>query len=113
MNRIITPLILAALVATGGPAFAAPAGTQRPRISMPAARARALALVPHGRIRSGELETEHGQLIYSFDIQVPGRPGIEEVQVSALDGRIVSRTHETPAAERREARTEASEHRPH
>jgi hypothetical protein len=113
MTRILTPLILAALVAAGGPAFAAPAKAQRPRISMPAARARALALVPHGRIRSGELETEHGQLIYSFDIQVPGRPGIEEVQISALDGRVVSRTHETPAAERREARTEASEHRPH
>jgi hypothetical protein len=30
------------------------------------------------------LEREHGKLIYSFDIRVPGKPGIEEVQVSAI-----------------------------
>lgn len=113
MNRIFHPLAVAALLAAGGPAVAAPAGPQHPRISMQTARARALALVPHGRIRSGELETEHGRLIYSFDIQVPRRPGIEEVQISAVTGRLVSRTHETPAAERREARTEAGEHAPH
>jgi hypothetical protein len=80
-------------------AGAAPAAPVPPRVSMQAARARALAIVPHGR------------LIYSFDIRVPGRPGIEEVQISAIDGRLVSRTHETPAAERREARAEAPGHR--
>ena len=91
----------------------APARTEPARISMQSARARALALVPRGQIRSGELEREHGQLIYSFDIQVPGRPGIEEVQISAVDGRVVSRRHESPVAERREQRTEVREHRPH
>ena len=91
----------------------AAARTEPARISMQSARARALALVPRGRIRSGELEREHGQLIYSFDIEVPGRTGIEEVQISAVNGRLVSRTHENPAAERREQRTEAREHRPH
>lgn len=113
MIRTLYPVAVAAMIATLGPAYAAPAGQQHPRISMRTARAHALALVPHGRIRSGELETEHGQLIYSFDIQVPRRSGIEEIQISALTGRLVSRTHETPAAERREARTEATEHRPH
>jgi hypothetical protein len=88
------------------------AQTQHPRISMQAARAHALAAVPNGRIRSGELETEHGQLIYSFDIQVPRRSGIEEVQISAVTGRLVSRTHESPAAERRERRAESTEHNP-
>lgn len=89
------------------------ARTEHATISMQTARARALALVPHGRIRSGELEREHGQLIYSFDIQVPGRTGIEEVQISAVNGRLVSRSHENPAAERHEQRTEAQEHHPH
>jgi uncharacterized membrane protein YkoI len=74
---------------------------------MQAARASALALVPHGVVRSAELEREHGTLIYSFDISVPRRSGIEEIQISALTGRLVSRSHESPAAERREARAEA------
>ena len=65
----------------------------------------------HGRIRSAELEREHGRLIYSFDIAVPGRPGVEEVQISALTGRLISRRHESPAAERREAHREARERR--
>lgn len=112
MIRTLSPLALAALVVALVPAEAAPAGAQQARIPMRTARARALALVPHGIVRSAELETEHGQLIYSFDIQVPRRPGIEEIQISATTGRLVARTHETPAAERREARTEATEHRP-
>lgn len=102
MTQLFTILAGAAILAGATPTMA-----QHPRISMHDARARALALVPHGTIRAGELEREHGTLIYSFDIAVPGRPGIEEVQISALDGRVVSRTHESPAAERREARQEA------
>lgn len=87
------------------------ADARHPPISMQTARARALAVVPHGRIRSAELERENGRLIYSFDIRVPRRSGVEEVQISALTGRLISRTHESPAAERREARTEARERR--
>ncbi|MEA3061141.1 MAG: hypothetical protein QOJ94_922 [Sphingomonadales bacterium] len=84
----------------------APAKGPRPQISMAAARAKALAYVPQGRIRSAELETEKGRLLYSFDIQVPGRQGVEEIQISAIDGKLISREHETPAAESREARSE-------
>jgi hypothetical protein len=90
----------------------ASAQAEHPRISMQAARGRAMAIVPHGRITSAELEREHGQLIYSFDIRVPHRTGVEEIQISAIDGRLVSRTHEDPVAERREMRTEAREHSP-
>ena len=75
------------------------------------ARATALAAVPHGRVRSSELEREHGRLIWSFDIAVPGRGGVEEVHVNAADGRIVAHEHESRAAERREARQEAAGHR--
>ncbi|MBV9901120.1 MAG: PepSY domain-containing protein [Alphaproteobacteria bacterium] len=98
--------IAIALLATG-----APAKTPQPRISMQAARAKALAYVPKGQIRSGELETERGRLIYSFDIQVPGRSGVEEVQISALDGSLISRKHESAAAESREAKSEPTEHK--
>ena len=80
------------------------------RVTEAQARRTALAAVPHGRIRSAELEREHGRLIYSFDIAVPGRRGIEEVNVNAIDGRIVAHEHEGPAAERAEARAERHEH---
>ena len=43
-----------------------------------------------------ELEAEHGCLIYSFDIQVTGKSGTEEVAVDAGNGKILSHTHETP-----------------
>jgi hypothetical protein len=101
--KIPTPFFAAIVLAI----ISAPAAGQRPRISMQVARAHALALVPHGTVRSAELEREHGTLIYSFDIQAPGRAGIEEVQISALTGRLVSRSHESPAAEHREAQAEA------
>ncbi|HET7816782.1 MAG TPA: PepSY domain-containing protein [Sphingomicrobium sp.] len=85
----------------------------QPHISMQDARSRALALVPGGRAQSGELETENGKLIYSFDIQAPKKTGIEEIQISALTGAVVSRKHETLSTEKSEARSEALEHRTH
>jgi uncharacterized membrane protein YkoI len=41
-----------------------------------------------------ELEQEHGSLVWSFDLAVPGKPGIEEVNVDAVTGKIVSVEHE-------------------
>ena len=104
-------LFAAAIAAATSPPLLA-AG-QHPRISMHTARSRALALVPGGRIRSAELEREHGRLIYSFDIATPRGAGVEEIQISAITGRLVSRTHEKPAAERREAIQERRETRHH
>jgi Predicted membrane protein len=43
----------------------------------------ALSKVPDGRVSSGELEREHGTLIWSFDIAKPGTRNINEVQVDA------------------------------
>jgi hypothetical protein len=76
------------------------------RVSEAQARRTALGQVRHGHIRSAELEREGGRLIYSFDIAVPGRSGIEEVNVDAVTGRVVAHEHEGPAAERAEARAE-------
>jgi len=80
---------------------------RKARIPEVDARRTALAAVPHSRVKSGELEREHGHLIYSYDLTVPGRSGIEEVAVDAISGKILSREHEGPKQERAEARAEA------
>ncbi len=73
------------------------------------ARATALKQVPNGSVKKYELEREHGTLIYSYDISVPGKTGIEEIAVSAIDGSVVAREHETPKMEKKEAAQEAKE----
>jgi uncharacterized membrane protein YkoI len=69
----------------------------------------ALAQVPGGKIRSSELEREKGKLIYSFDIKVAGKSGIEEVNVDAMTGSVVAHEHESPKAEKKEAALESKE----
>ena len=72
-----------------------------PRIGADQARATALQAVP-GTIKKSDLETEHGRLVYSFEIAPSGErgsssryeplksSGIVEVNVSAMDGAIVN-----------------------
>ena len=79
------------------------------KVSEATARTTALAQVPNGSVKSSEIERENGKLIYSFDITVPGKTGIEEVNVNALDGSVVGREHETAKTEKKEAVTEAKE----
>ena len=62
----------------------------------------ALAKVPGGTIKEGELEKEKGKLIWSFDISIPGSSDIKEVQVDAKTGEVVSVETETAAAEAKE-----------
>lgn len=64
------------------------------------------ARVPKGRIQAVELENEDGRLIYSYEIKVPGRTGIEEVNVNAKTGAVVNTEHETPATEKQEGKQE-------
>jgi len=73
------------------------------------ARATALKEVPNGSVKSEELEREHGKLIYSYDITVPGKSGIQEVNVNAIDGTVVAKEHETAKSEKKEAKAEAKE----
>jgi uncharacterized membrane protein YkoI len=68
-----------------------------PRVSKEAATRTALAAVPGGKIDTAELENEHHRLVWSFDIKVPGKSGVEEVQVSAVTGKVVAHEHESPA----------------
>jgi uncharacterized membrane protein YkoI len=79
------------------------------KITEATARATALKEIPNGTVKSNELEREHGKLIYSYDITVPGKTGIDEVNVNAIDGTIVAKQHETPKSEKKEAVKEAKE----
>jgi uncharacterized membrane protein YkoI len=79
------------------------------KISEETARATALKEVPNGTVKSSELEREKGKLIYSYDITVPGKSGIDEVNVNAITGAVVAKAHEGPAAEKKEAALEAKE----
>ena len=76
------------------------------KISLEDARATALKKVP-GEIKEEELEKENGKLVYSFDIQATGQKDITEVQVSAIDGTIVSVEKEDAASEAKEKKQEA------
>ena len=66
----------------------------------------AQAKYPTARIQAVELENENGNLIYSYELKVPGHSGIEEVNVNAKTGAVVNTEHEGPNAEANEARQE-------
>ena len=63
----------------------------------------ALSKVPGGRVSSSELEREHGTLIWSFDIAKPDTRDIDEVQVDAKTGKVVSVKTETAKDQAAEA----------
>lgn len=73
-------------------------------ITSAAATATALAKVPGGKVQSAEIEKEGGKLVYSFDIKVAGKSGIDEVLVDAMTGAVISVVHETAAEEAKEAK---------
>ncbi len=75
-------------------------------ITADSARKLALAQVPRGRIAEAELEEENGTLVYSFDIKTSGKSGIDEVLIDAKTGALISKSHETAAAEKKEAAEE-------
>ena len=77
------------------------------KMTMADARAMALKTVPGATIQAGEIEREGGKLIYSFDMKVPGKSGIDEVNIDAMTKQLVSHQHETPKAERAEAKADA------
>jgi Peptidase propeptide and YPEB domain len=71
------------------------------KIGAAQAQETALRAVP-GVVKESDLETEHGRLVYSFEIKRPGERGITEVNVSARDGSIVN-VHRAHAAKDRRA----------
>ena len=103
-NRMMSLMILTVFFVFSAAAIAET--KKQAKISMKEARAIALKRVP-GKIKSAELENEGG-LVYSFDIKT-SKSGVEEVLVSAIDGKIVKVEHETAAKEAAEKKQEAKE----
>jgi len=77
-----------------------------------AARQSALARVPGGSIVKAELEQEKGKLIFSYDVKVPGKDGIQEVAVDATSGKVLSVEHESSATEAKEDSADAKKKSP-
>ena len=109
--RIITSSLL--VLAVASTTLSAQSGTVKEekagmlklaKVTASAATATALAKVPGGKVQSAEIEKEDGKLVYSFDIKVASKSGIEEVLVDAMSGAVVSVEHEGAADEAKEAR---------
>ena len=58
-------------------------------------------------VADAELEAEHGCLIWSFDLRLTGKSGIQEVQIDAGNGKVLSVKHESAKQEAAEAAQEA------
>src|ERR1043165_173968 len=78
------------------------------KISRADAEKAALAKVPGGKIKEGELEKEKGKLIWSFDISIPDSKDIKEVAVDAMTGDVIAVNTESPAAQAKEADEDAA-----
>jgi len=72
------------------------------KISRVDAEKAALARVPGGTVKEGEVENEKGKLIWSFDVSTPGTKDITEVHVDAMTGEVVSMEKETAKDEAKE-----------
>ena len=81
---------------------------KRAKVAPDSATKLALAAVPNGRVTKAEIEEEDGKLIYSFDIKVPGKRGIEEIHIDPATGAVLGREHETDAAEPAAAKPKAA-----
>ena len=79
------------------------------KMTMADARTMALREVPNSKVQAGEIEREGGKLIYSFDMKVAHKSGINEVNIDAMTGKLVSKKHESPKAEKAEAKVDAKE----
>jgi uncharacterized membrane protein YkoI len=65
----------------------------RARITEVEARALALARVPAGRVVGAEIEEEDGRLLYSYDLELDGQPGLTGVEIDAMTGAVRSVEH--------------------
>jgi uncharacterized membrane protein YkoI len=79
------------------------------KVGEDSARAIALKVVPGAKVQAVEIEKENGRLIWSLDLKVAGKKGIEEVNVDAMSGKVVAHEHESDAKEAKEAKDEAKE----
>ena len=107
----------AALRCSIRPAHETPASALPSLVTVSPADAQQAALAritaPSPQVAHGALEIEHGCLVYSFDIRIAGKRGVEEILVDAGTGTILSHTHESPQEEAAEqAKDKASSQKP-
>jgi hypothetical protein len=62
----------------------------------------AMARMPGAKVQALELENENGHLMWSWEMKLEGKTGIEEVNVNALDGSIIGVEHENPETKHRD-----------
>ena len=82
------------------------------KVSQDAAQKAALKTFPasaHAEIVESELEQEGGCVVYSFDVKVAGKSGVDEVRVDAGNGKVLSHKHESAAHEAAEKVKETAE----
>ena len=122
LGRIALFSIALAVVLPAAMLAQAPANTTTPKpkketqaqlqkeatITLAEASATAQKEEPGAKLTAHELEREKGKLIYSLEFKVPGKTGIDEVNIDAKTGALVDKSHESPADEKKEAAGEAS-----
>jgi len=116
-RNFVLAMFISALLTGGSLAIAKSGGQEeaaneaklakQAKITKEQAREIALKRAP-GSVESAELEKEHGKLVYSFDIR-NAKGTIDEVQVSAITGKIVRVEHENKTREAAEKRKETKE----
>ena len=120
MNAVTLAVLAAAIVAapaaaqdTHGKAVSAVAKSNagknslraEAKISRDSARTIALGKVAAGsKVRKSSLERQNGTVVYVVDLRVPNTPGVEKIVVSAIDGSVISQTHEAPKVAKAEAK---------
>lgn len=71
----------------------------------------ALAKVPGGTVKEGDIEKEDGKLVWSFDISTQGTADLTEVLVDAMTGDVISVEKETPADQAKEKKEDEKGHK--
>ena len=107
-NKIVLSGLLAGGLLASGVIGCESEHHAKAKISKEAAAATALAQVPGGTVKESELEKEHGQWIWSFDIAIPGSQNIKEVAVDAHTGKVIAVETETPEQQAREEAEDAA-----
>lgn len=84
------------------------------KISLSRAERIALQRVPKGQLGDEELHMAEGQLTWTIDIQPPGARDVNEIDISALDGKVIAIRIETAEEEALElaVRSESFQGRP-
>lgn len=119
ISRFSTSIALFALSTTFGVAVAKEPCSIKPskatknadlpslaKVTKEQAQATAIASLAAGskpEVKDAELEVEHGCLLWSFDLKIAGKDGVQEVQVDAGNGKVLSSKSETPKQEKAEA----------